>query len=156
LALLDDFGAPATTVQHQGRFFGFVTGQETHISVLKSFRLAGFGTDSVTFVPTDERGRIIASESPDVDSLTIVMLQAGNVNTGYSDPFDTIIAKIHAQGDGSTSMGPVVCGVTVVAIVGGWWNRQIVGLPTRTSGSAPPMTQASPSARGEPICTERW
>jgi glutamate/tyrosine decarboxylase-like PLP-dependent enzyme len=75
-----------------------VTGAETHISVLKSFRLAGFGTDAVTFVPTDDCGRILADQFPDVDALTIVMLQAGNVNTGYSDPFGAIIPRIHAQG----------------------------------------------------------
>jgi glutamate/tyrosine decarboxylase-like PLP-dependent enzyme len=75
-----------------------VTGAETHISVLKSFRLAGFGTDAVTFVPTDECGRIIADQFPDVDPLTIVMLQAGNVNTGHSDPFAAIIPRIHEQG----------------------------------------------------------
>jgi glutamate/tyrosine decarboxylase-like PLP-dependent enzyme len=82
-------GAPAIKI---------VTGAETHISVLKSFRLAGFGTDAVNFVPTDDYGRIDASAFPDVDELTIVMLQAGNVNTGYSDPFAAIIPKIHEQG----------------------------------------------------------
>ncbi len=75
-----------------------VASAEAHISVLKSLRLAGFGTDGVTFAPTDDCGRIIASEFPDVDSLTIVMLQAGNVNTGYSDPFADIIPRIHDQG----------------------------------------------------------
>ncbi len=75
-----------------------VTGAETHISVLKSLRLAGFGTDAVTFVPTDDCGRVIADEFPDVDALTIVMLQAGNVNTGYSDPFDVIIPRVHEKG----------------------------------------------------------
>ncbi len=75
-----------------------VTGAETHISVIKSFRLAGFGTDAVTFAPTDEYGRIIAGEFLDVDPLTIVMLQAGNVNTGYSDPFAELIPRIHQQG----------------------------------------------------------
>jgi glutamate/tyrosine decarboxylase-like PLP-dependent enzyme len=75
-----------------------VTGAETHISVLKSLRLAGFGTDAVTWVPTDECGRIVADEFPDVDPLTIVLLQAGNVNTGYSDPFYDIIPKVHDQG----------------------------------------------------------
>ncbi len=75
-----------------------VTGAETHISVIKSFRLAGFGTNVVTYVPTDENGRIIGAEFPDVDPFTIVMLQAGNVNTGHSDPFAAIIPKIHEQG----------------------------------------------------------
>jgi glutamate/tyrosine decarboxylase-like PLP-dependent enzyme len=72
-----------------------VTGAEAHISVLKSLRLAGFGTNDVTFVPTDDHGRIIAEEFPEVDANTIVVLQAGNVNTGWSDPFDTIIPKVH-------------------------------------------------------------
>jgi glutamate/tyrosine decarboxylase-like PLP-dependent enzyme len=195
LALLDEFGSPATTVQHQGRFFGFVnggldpagqaaailtsawdqnvalpvmspaaahldevaarwvvellglgdhsvatfcggatvanftcivaardallhragwnvatkglqgappikvvTGTETHISVMKSLRLAGFGTDVVTRVPTDKYGRMDAEQFPDIDALTIVLLQAGNVNTGYSDPFEDIIPKVHQQG----------------------------------------------------------
>jgi glutamate/tyrosine decarboxylase-like PLP-dependent enzyme len=75
-----------------------VTSDETHISVLKSLRLAGFGTDSVRLVPTDNRGRLRADEVGPLNDRTLVLLQAGNVNTGYSDPFADVIPAAHDAG----------------------------------------------------------
>jgi glutamate/tyrosine decarboxylase-like PLP-dependent enzyme len=82
-------GAPALRV---------VTTAEVHVSALKALHMAGIGTDAVTFVPTDASGRLRAEEFPDVDDHTIVLLQAGNVNTGHSDPFAELIPRARAAG----------------------------------------------------------
>ncbi len=75
-----------------------VTSEEVHVSALKALHMAGIGTDAITFVPTDEAGRVRAEEFPDVDDRTIVLLQAGNVNTGHSDPFPELIPRARAAG----------------------------------------------------------
>lgn len=82
-----------------------VTGAEAHASALKALRHAGIGRDQVEFVPTDACGRLVAAALPDMDERTLVLLQAGNVNTGHSDPFADIIpiardagAWVHVDG----------------------------------------------------------
>jgi glutamate/tyrosine decarboxylase-like PLP-dependent enzyme len=75
-----------------------VTSAEVHVSALKALHMAGIGTEAVTFVPTDEAGRVRAEEFPAVDDRTIVLLQAGNVNTGHSDPFAELIPRARAAG----------------------------------------------------------
>lgn len=76
-----------------------VTGDEVHISILRALRLAGIGTDQLERVPTDGCGRIRTDAFPrDTGSLTLALLQAGNVNTGHSDPFAEIIPLVHERG----------------------------------------------------------
>jgi glutamate/tyrosine decarboxylase-like PLP-dependent enzyme len=72
------FGAPEITV--------FV-GEEVHASLLKALALLGLGRSRVRHLPVDGQGRIKATNLPRIDGPTIVCLQAGNVNTGASDPF---------------------------------------------------------------------
>lgn len=72
------FGAPEITV--------FV-GEEVHASLLKALALLGLGRSRVKRLPVDGQGRIKATGLPKIDGPTIVCLQAGNVNTGASDPF---------------------------------------------------------------------
>lgn len=79
------FGAPPITV---------VASDEIHSSALKALRLAGLGSASVVRIPTDEYGRARADAVPDTVGPTLVLLQAGNVNTGYSDPFADIIGQL--------------------------------------------------------------
>ncbi|MCI2419287.1 aminotransferase class V-fold PLP-dependent enzyme [Saccharopolyspora sp. K220] len=74
-----------------------IASAEIHASVAKALRAAGFGTDDVTPAPTDECGRVLVDEFPSVDDRTLVLLQAGNVNTGHSDPFREIIPLVHDQ-----------------------------------------------------------
>lgn len=75
-----------------------VTGEEVHVSALRALTVAGFGRDAITYVPTDGCGRVIPEHMPTSDPLTLVVLQAGNVNTGHSDPFDQIIPAVQAAG----------------------------------------------------------
>ena len=63
-----------------------VTSQHTHSTVLKAVALLGFGTDRIEFVNVDAQGRLIADEMPALDDRTILILQAGNVNSGSFDP----------------------------------------------------------------------
>lgn len=73
-----------------------VTSEEAHVSALRALRHAGIGTSAIQTVPTDSRGRMKSSDFPETDELTLTVLQAGNVNTGYSDPFDEIIPRVRS------------------------------------------------------------
>jgi glutamate/tyrosine decarboxylase-like PLP-dependent enzyme len=75
-----------------------VASAEIHASVNKALRAAGIGRDAVVLAPTDTAGRVVAEEFPAVDDRTLVLLQAGNVNTGHSDPFAAIIPAARARG----------------------------------------------------------
>jgi glutamate/tyrosine decarboxylase-like PLP-dependent enzyme len=74
-----------------------IVGAEAHGTQIKALRLAGLG--NVERVPTDENGAIIADAFPtDTDERTLVVLQAGNVDTGHSDPFAAIIPGVRERG----------------------------------------------------------
>ena len=76
-----------------------IVGEEVHMSALKALRLAGFGEAQIERVPTDHTGAIRADAFPtDTDGSTLVLLQAGNVNTGASDPFTEIIPGVRERG----------------------------------------------------------
>ena len=69
-----------------------LTTESRHESILRSVRLLGLGTQAITIVPSDRLGRIdlVALErtlhaAPGVP--TIVVLQAGDLNTGTFDSF---------------------------------------------------------------------
>ncbi|MCP3939365.1 MAG: aspartate aminotransferase family protein [Actinomycetia bacterium] len=72
-----------------------VSTAETHVTIDRALRVAGIGRSAVETIPTDACGRAITNATPPLDDHTIVVLQAGNVNTGHSDPFAEIIAKAH-------------------------------------------------------------
>lgn len=98
-------GAPALRV---------VASAEIHASVTKSLRVAGFGSGRIESVPTDEFGRVRADAFPAVDERTLVLLQAGNVNTGHSDPFREIVPAARDRGawvhvDGAFGLWANVC-----------------------------------------------
>lgn len=83
------FGAPEIKV---------VVSDEVHASVLQALMMVGFGKERVHRVPTDAQGRMIASELPELDDMTLLCLQAGNVNSGAFDPAEDIIAKAYENG----------------------------------------------------------
>lgn len=83
LERLGMFGAPPIRV---------VAGAEVHSTLLKVLGVLGFGRDRVELVEADAQGRLRADRLPPLDERTIVLLQAGNVNSGAFDPFADVIA----------------------------------------------------------------
>jgi glutamate/tyrosine decarboxylase-like PLP-dependent enzyme len=91
-----------------------VVGDEVHATVLKALGLIGLGRDRALRLPTDGQGRIVPADLPDLDTPAIVCLQAGNVNSGASDPFGPLIDWAHAQGawvhvDGAFGLWAAAC-----------------------------------------------
>ena len=70
-----------------------VASEEIHIIVLKALSLLGFGHNDVERVRCDHNGAIDLSALPELDSKTLVLTQAGNVNSGACDPIAAIATK---------------------------------------------------------------
>jgi len=68
--------------------------EQVHASIKKTLALLGFGMDNLEWIPSDEQGRIIVEEIPKLDKSSILILQAGNANTGCFDDFEKIFSKI--------------------------------------------------------------
>jgi len=88
------FGAPPIRI---------LSGQERHGSTGRAIRLLGLGLDQVLDLPTDDAGQLRADALEQAlakypDSPTIVLTQAGEINTGAYDPFETIIPLAHQYG----------------------------------------------------------
>ncbi len=75
-----------------------VTGRHAHSTVLKAVGMLGLGHDNIEWVETDDQGRIKVELIPELDSNTIVILQAGNVNSGSFDDFATVCAMARKVG----------------------------------------------------------
>jgi len=75
-----------------------IAGEEIHESMQRALLLAGFGLDNIIKVPTDDQGRIIPENFPELNSSTLVCLQAGNVNTGAIDPMRDICIAAKEKG----------------------------------------------------------
>ena len=63
---------------------------QIHSSIKKTLALLGLGKQSVQWIPTDKEGRILVDKLPKFDESTLIILQAGNVNSGAFDDFETI------------------------------------------------------------------
>jgi glutamate/tyrosine decarboxylase-like PLP-dependent enzyme len=83
------FGAPPITV---------VVGAEAHPTLFKSLGMLGLGRNRVVRTPVDGQGRIRVDALPKLSGPAIVCVQAGNVNTGAFDPFETICDWAHHAG----------------------------------------------------------
>lgn len=75
-----------------------VTSRHAHSTILKAISLMGFGKANIEWVEVDEQGRILPDQIPTLDERTILILQAGNVNSGAFDPFREICQQAKAQG----------------------------------------------------------
>ncbi len=80
-----------------------ILGDQAHSTVFKALSLIGFGMDDLERVPCDDQGRMRADKLPDIDQTCLVIVQAGNVNTGAFDPLEDICdrakdAWIHVDG----------------------------------------------------------
>ncbi len=83
------FGAPEIKV---------VVGGEVHVSVLKALSMLGLGRERLVRVPVDNQGRMRPDALPAMDEMTVLCIQAGNVNTGAFDPAIEICGKAHEAG----------------------------------------------------------
>jgi len=75
-----------------------VTGRHAHSTILKAISLVGLGKSNIEWVDVDDQGRIIPDLIPELDSKTILILQAGNVNSGSFDDFSQICKRAQAKG----------------------------------------------------------
>ncbi len=75
-----------------------MVGDEVHPSVIKALGMLGLGRNRVVRVPVDGQGRMRADALPHLDAMTILCLQAGNVNTGAFDPAAAICPAARAAG----------------------------------------------------------
>ena len=82
-------GAPPVTV---------LVGEQVHATVRKALGLIGLGRDRAVVLPADAQGRILPRSLPLLNAgPALVCLQAGNVNSGASDPFGDLIPWAHEQ-----------------------------------------------------------
>ena len=70
-----------------------IASRQTHGTVTKAIALLGFGIDNVEWVDADAQGSIDAQLVPELDQSTILILQAGNVNSGAFDDFASLCQK---------------------------------------------------------------
>ena len=75
-----------------------VTSAEIHPTNLAALGYAGLGLEAVEYVPTDAQGRLVADRLPRLDDRTIVILQAGNINSGAFDPFAAVLDHAERAG----------------------------------------------------------
>ena len=83
------FGAPPINV---------LVGDEVHVSVIKALGLLGLGRRRLRRIPVDGQGRIRIDSLPELDSRTILCIQAGNVNSGSFDPAAGLCERAHHAG----------------------------------------------------------
>jgi glutamate/tyrosine decarboxylase-like PLP-dependent enzyme len=80
-----------------------LTSDQQHGSVERALRLLGLGSDCLVALPADERGRmttasLAAALEQGAAAPTVVLLQAGDINTGAFDPFEELIPLAHRHG----------------------------------------------------------
>ncbi len=83
------FGAPEIRV---------ILGEGAHSTVYKALSILGLGSERLIKVPTDQQGRILVDAVPELDDRTLLILQAGNVNSGAFDDFETLCQKARNTG----------------------------------------------------------
>lgn len=107
-------GAPPVTV---------AVGEGVHTTVRKALGLIGLGRERALVLPADDQGRVIATALPPLTGPAIVCLQAGNVNSGASDPFVPLTGWAREHGawvhvDGAFGLWAAACPATVDQVTG--------------------------------------
>ncbi|MBH1998890.1 MAG: aspartate aminotransferase family protein [Sphingomonadaceae bacterium] len=86
-------GAPALPV---------LAGADAHATIFTALKILGLGARQVMLIDTDEQGRMIPAALETaiagLDVPPIVIAQAGQINTGATDPFDAIAPLVAAAG----------------------------------------------------------
>lgn len=71
---------------------------QVHASIKKTMAILGLGTETVEWLPSDNQGRLVLDELPELDNSCLVLLQAGNANTGAFDNFEEVCKKANEVG----------------------------------------------------------
>ncbi|MDT0215594.1 aminotransferase class V-fold PLP-dependent enzyme [Rothia sp. ARF10] len=87
------FGAPPITV---------LIGEEAHATAYAALQLLGLGRERVVTLPVDDQGRIVVTSALEAIAAlhrpAVVVLQAGQLNTGGFDDFATLVPAAKAAG----------------------------------------------------------
>lgn len=67
-----------------------ITHVQIHASIRKNLVLLGFGDECIEYISSDDQGRIVVDDLPELDNSCLIFLQAGNANSGSFDDFETI------------------------------------------------------------------
>jgi glutamate/tyrosine decarboxylase-like PLP-dependent enzyme len=91
-----------------------VASRHAHSTVLKAVALLGFGTDNIEWADVDDQGRLDPATLPELDRRTILILQAGNVNSGSFDPIRQCTERARSAGawvhvDGAFGLWAAAC-----------------------------------------------
>ena len=102
------FGAPGLRI---------VTSDSAHVTVRKALAILGIGAEQIETVPADSQDRFDPSRLPALDERTLLILQAGNVNSGAFDPFEPLCEAAREAGawvhiDGAFGLWARACGLT--------------------------------------------
>lgn len=74
-----------------------IIGEGAHSTVYKALSIIGLGNANVIKVPADSQGRLQEESLPEIDDHTLLILQAGHVNTGAFDDFEGIIESANQR-----------------------------------------------------------
>jgi glutamate/tyrosine decarboxylase-like PLP-dependent enzyme len=79
-----------------------LSGDEAHATVFSGLQMLGFGHRRVRHIAADDRGRMLpaalAAALAEAAGPTIVVLQAGQINSGAFDPADRLVPMARAAG----------------------------------------------------------
>ncbi|WP_105614709.1 pyridoxal phosphate-dependent decarboxylase family protein [Vallitalea okinawensis] len=75
-----------------------VLGEGAHSTIYKALSIIGLGNERIHKVPCDDQGRIQVDQMPPLDHKTLLILQAGHVNTGNFDDFQTLCTMAKEAG----------------------------------------------------------
>lgn len=75
-----------------------VVSAEIHVINVKMLTLLGFGADDIRYVDCDAQGRMKLDALPELNARSIVIAQAGNVNSGAVDPLGALAERTRAAG----------------------------------------------------------
>ncbi|MCY3780156.1 MAG: pyridoxal-dependent decarboxylase [Chloroflexi bacterium] len=75
-----------------------VMSDAAHATVRKALAVLGIGAEQIEIVPVDEQGRFDPGQAPALDETALLILQAGNVNSGAFDPFVPLCEAAKAAG----------------------------------------------------------
>lgn len=103
-----------------------VMSESAHATVRKALAIIGIGSAQIDIIAADGQGRFDARQLPPLDDRTLLILQAGNVNSGAFDPFVPLCRAARQAGawvhiDGAFGLWARACSATAALTDGIEW-----------------------------------